>query len=122
MRRRYGETQCCVFDLLGHSMVEFMAGMKALDGCLRRANGAKVGIAQERGPASNQEGDEYQESAGKLKEEIGEQEGVCSLLTALRHRGGPRDRDEGEWKRKESMGSVWAGSEGWVREVGWGRG
>jgi hypothetical protein len=122
MHKRYEETQCCIFDLLGHSMVDLMAGMKALDGCLRRADGAKVKITQERGPASNREGDEYLESAGKLKEDIGEREGVCSSPTMLRHRGGPRDRDEGEWKRKESRGSVWAGSEGRVREVGWGRG
>jgi hypothetical protein len=103
-------------------MVDLMAGMKALVGGLRRADKAKVGIAQERGPTSNREGDEYQESVRKLKEEIGEREGVCSSPTALRHHGGPQDRDEGEWKRKESRGSVWAGSKGRMREVGWGRG
>jgi hypothetical protein len=45
-------------------MVDLMVGTKELDGGLRWEDGAKVGIARERDPASNQEGDEYQEIGG----------------------------------------------------------
>jgi hypothetical protein len=66
-------------------MVDLMVWTKELDGGLRRADGAKVRIARERDHASNREEDEYQESGGKLKEEIGEREVVCSSLMAMMH-------------------------------------
>jgi hypothetical protein len=68
-------------------MVDLMVGTKELDGGLRWADGAKVGIARERDLASNQEGDEYQDSGGggEIKEEIGEREVVCSSLMAMMH-------------------------------------
>jgi hypothetical protein len=82
--RLHQETQEDIADLLGPRTHVGDGRWVVLVRDLRRADGVEVGPNDSHGPGTNREGGELQEREGKLKEEIGKKEVVCSSYSTWR--------------------------------------